>query len=157
MNKMFTVSAFGHRVIDDWNVVQQKVDRMIAQIIDSQENVLFLVGRDGDFDHIVASAVRKEKRRTGREDIILRWVMPYRKAEYLANQESFDEYFDEVEICECSASVHPKAAFLIRNKEMVNRSNLVICFIKHDSGGAYEILKYAEKMKKTIIRVTEDI
>ena len=59
---MYTVSFFGHRIIDDLNKVQNKLENIILKIVSEHEYVQFLVGRDGDFDIIAASAVRKVKK-----------------------------------------------------------------------------------------------
>lgn len=41
---------------------------------------------------------------------ILVLVLPYLKAEYLNNVEYFEEYYDEIEICQVSAKAHFKGA-----------------------------------------------
>ena len=69
------------------------------------------------------------------------------------NIESFEAYYDEIEICEASAAAHLKAAIQIRNRAMVDRSDLVVCCIEHNSGGAYQTVRYAEKQGKQIINV----
>ena len=50
-------------------------------------------------------------------------------AEYLKNEQSFHEYYDEIEICAESAEKHFKSAHQTRNRSMVDRSDLVVfCF-----------------------------
>lgn len=39
---------------------------------------------------------------------------------------------------------------------MVDRSDLVICYIQHKSGGAYKTIKYAEEQGKVIINLAEE-
>jgi len=77
------------------------------------------------------------------------------RAEYSNNVDSFEEYYDSIEICEESARAHPKGAIQIRNRNMVDRSDLVVCYIDHESGGAYKTIQYAEKQEKKIINVAE--
>lgn len=62
MLETFTVSFFGHRYIDNFRKVEERVERQIRQLIESHEFVEFLVGRDGDFDQIVSSAVIRAKK-----------------------------------------------------------------------------------------------
>ena len=38
---------------------------------------------------------------------------------------------------------------------MVDRSDLVVCYVDHESGGAYKTIQYAEKREKKIINVAE--
>ena len=115
----------------------------------------FLVGRDGEFDQIVSSTVRTVKRSVGDDNSALVWVMAYPKAEYTNNEESFDDYYDEIEVCEASSQSHFKSAIQIRNRNMVDRSDLVICYVEHDSGGVYSALQYARKQEKQVINLAE--
>ena len=39
---------------------------------------------------------------------------------------------------------------------MMDRAELVICFVNHKSRGAYTTLQYAVKQGKTIINLAED-
>ena len=83
-------------------------------------------------------------------------VLPYAKAEFRDNEQSYLEYYDEVEICSESANAHPKAAIQLRNRVMVDHSDLVICYVKHKSGGAYKTIQYAEKQGKRIINLAKE-
>ena len=55
-------------------------------------------------------------------------ILPYVTAEYEKNEEYFHQYYDDVEICYEASCSHYKAAITIRNKYMVDRSDLVICY-----------------------------
>lgn len=82
--------------------------------------------------------------------------MAYLKAEYANNADSFDEYYDRVEVCDEAARSHPKSAIQIRNRNMVDRSDLVICYIDHQSGGAFQTMQYALKRGKKVINLAEE-
>ena len=43
----------------------------------------------------------------------------------------------------------------IRNREMVDRADLVICYIEHKEGGAYKTIKYASEQNKPIINLAD--
>ena len=45
----------------------------------------------------------------------------------------------------------------IRNREMEDRADLVICYIEHKEGGAYKTVQYALMMGKTVINLTTKI
>ena len=62
--------------------------------------------------------------------------------------ESFEAYYDEIEICEAASRSHPKNAIQIRNQQMVDRSDLVVFYVDHSSGGAYQTLRYAQRKNK---------
>ena len=59
----------------------------------------------------------------------------------------------EIEICGSAASSHPKGAFQIRNRQMVKRSDLVVFYVDHTGGGAYQTMRYAQKEKKNILNL----
>ena len=60
--QIYTVSFFGHRRIADWQTAENRLLREISDLIKTKEYVEFLVGRNGDFDQMAASAVRSAKR-----------------------------------------------------------------------------------------------
>ena len=115
----------------------------------------FLVGRNGEFDQLVTSEIRRAKQDLHFGNSSLIWVMPYNMAEYRENRESFDQYYDSVEICPESCDTHPKTAYQIRNRSMVERSDLVVFFVTHESGGAYQTMQYAKRIGKDIINITD--
>lgn len=151
---IYTVSFFGHREIDYFFKYEGKVEDIVYKAIEQNPYVEFLVGRDGDFDALVSSVVKKAKKNVGTARCGLTWVLPYEKAEYTNNAEDFNKYYDNVEVCIDSANAHPKAAIQIRNRYMVDRSNLVVFFVERNSGGAYQTMKYAENVGKNIINIS---
>lgn len=80
-------------------------------------------------------------------------VLPYVTADYLNNQRSFEEYYNRVEISDVAAKAHPKASIWARNREMVDRADLIICYVERKKGGAYQGAKYALKHGKHIINL----
>lgn len=47
MFSVYTVCFFGHRQIDDFRIVEQRIERLIDKLLNEHEYVEFLVGRDG--------------------------------------------------------------------------------------------------------------
>ena len=153
--KVFTVSFFGHRQIDNIFVIEQRLQEVIQELLISKEYVEFLVGRDGEFDQLVASTVRRCKRAIRDDNSALVLVLPYATAEYRNNEQSFHEYYDEIEICTESAEKHFKSAHQTRNRSMVDRSDLVVFCVEHNSGGAYQTMQYAKKVNANIINLPD--
>ena len=153
---IFTVSFFGHRNIELGSEIENRLDSLLHEIITQRDYVEFLIGRDGEFDLLVSSVIKQAvtKYDCGNTSLIL--VLPYMKAEFRDNEQSYLEYYDEVEICSESANAHPKAAIQLRNRVMVDHSDLVICYVKHKSGGAYKTIQYAEKQGKRIINLAKE-
>lgn len=151
---LFAVSFFGHRQVDDPFLIEQQLESIIRELLLTKEYVEFLVGRDGEFDQLVSSTVRRCKRTIRDDNSSLVLVLPYMTAEYRNNEESFHEYYDEIEICLESAEKHFKSAHQVRNRSMVDRSDLVIFCIEHNSGGAYQTMQYAKKADAKIMNLT---
>ena len=154
---IYTVSFFGHRRIENSFRLEEVLEDIICRLLWEKEYVEFLVGRDGDFDQLVSSTVKRCKRKVGDHNSALIWIQPYPKAEYLNDEESFHNYYDEIEICETSASAHFKAAIQIRNRSLVDRSHLAVFFVEQKHGGAYQTMRYAEKKKLPLINLWETI
>ncbi len=154
MREKLTVSLFGHRIIEDYITVESKLYELLRIVMQKESGeVDFLVGRNGDFDLMAASVVRKLKKETGNDDVFLTLVLPYETAELKNNIEAFESYYDSIEICEASAECNFKYAIVARNRDMIDRSDMVVVYVKNESGGAYQSLKYAEKNQKRIINL----
>ena len=155
MLSVYTVCFFGHRHIDDFSLVEQKIEALIDKLLNEHEYVEFLIGRDGEFDHLVTSAIRRCRKHLDTANCSVTWVMPYLKADYVKNSKSYDNYYDSVDICEQSANAHPKSAIQIRNREMIDRSDLCVFCVTHRNGGAYQTLRYAERTGADIINLLD--
>ena len=154
MKEKYTVSLFGHRIIEDYITVESKLYELLRIIMQKEfGEVEFLVGRNGDFDLMAASVIRKLKKETGNENAFLSLVLPYETAELRNNIESFESYYDSIEICEASADCNFKYAIVARNRDMIDRSDMVVVYVENESGGAYQSLKYAEKNQKRVINL----
>lgn len=150
---IYTVSFFGHRRIYDQLRLDGELDELIIRLLREHSYVEFLVGRDGDFDHLVSSAIRRCQRKYGDKNSSHIWVMPYPTSFFRDNEEACYAYYDEIEICEESAVAHFKSAFQVRNKHIVDRSNLVIVYVETSQGGAYQTMQYAIQQGKNLINL----
>ena len=147
---------FGHRYIDNPLKVEELLETKIRKLINEKEYVEFLVGRNGDFDRCASSTILRVRKNVRANNSALVLMLPYATAEYLNNEEYFNGYYTDVEISYKASIAHPKAAIQIRNREMVTRADLIICYVEENSGGAYKTVQYAEKVSKTIINLAEN-
>ena len=115
----FTVSFFGHRMIDNALEIENRMELLIRNLLGEYEYVEFLVGRDGEFDQLVSSVIRRCKRECRSDNSAHIWVLPYITAEFREHEESFRDYYDEIEVCEAAAGSHYKNAHQTRNRAMV--------------------------------------
>ena len=155
--QLFTVSFFGHRMIDDVFEIENRLEQLIRTLLREHEYIEFLVGRDGEFDQLVSSTIRRCKREYRSDNCAHIWVLPYFTAEFRDNEESFRDYYDEIEVCEAATGCHYKNAHQTRNRAMVDRSDLVVFCIQHTSGGAWQTMKYAKKQGKPCINLKEQL
>lgn len=153
----YTVSFFGHRMIDDVFEIENRLEQLIRTLLREHQYVEFLVGRDGEFDQLVSSTIRRCKREYRSDNSAHIWALPYITAEFRDNEESFRDYYDEIEVCKAAAVGHYKNAHQTRNRAMVDRSDLVVFCIQHASGGAWQTMKYAKKQGKPYINLNEQL
>lgn len=151
----FTVSFFGHREIENGFEVERRLEEIITDLIRSKEYIEFLIGRDGEFDLLASSVIKRCIKKYGRDNTSFVLVLPYLRADYRDNEAAFLDYYDEVEICEEAARAHFKAAIEIRNRCMADRSDLVVCCVQRKKGGAYQAVRYAEKVGREVWNVGE--
>ena len=153
--KICTVSFFGHRQIDNALIIEQRLEAIIRELLTTKEYVEFLIGRNGEFDLLVASTIHRCKQNVRDDNSALILILPYTTAEYTDNQQSFHAYYDEIEVCSKSEKSHFKSAYRVRNCSMVDRSNLVIFCVERNSGGAYQTMQYAKRAGINIINLPE--
>lgn len=130
--KIYTVSFFGHRQLDNFMRAERQLEQLIRELLSEKETV-----------------------RDNNSSLVL--VLPYLTAEYTNNQSSFESYYDEIEVCQAAAGRHFKSSIQTRNREMVDRSDLVICCIARNTGGAYQAMQYAQKRGKNMINIAGGI
>ncbi len=155
--KLFTVSFFGHRIIENVDLVEKNLETIVKQIMKEKKYTEFLVGRNGEFDLLVASVIKRMKHIISENSSILVWVMPYSTADFCKNKTYYKKYYDEIEICYEAEKGHFRSAFQIRNHKMIERSNLIVCYAEHKGGGAYNAFQYALKCKKATVNLYKDL
>ena len=147
----YTVSFFGHRELDSPILIEEQLETIVLNLLSTKAYIEFLVGRDGDFDLLAASVIHRCKRTFRNDNSSLVWVMPYPTAEYRDNESAYRAYYDEIEICRESSGKHFKTAFQLRNRSMIDRSDLAVVYILRKSSGAWQTLEYARKHGTPVI------
>ena len=148
-----TVTFFGHRTIEDFFKAEKQVEDMVADLLRNETYIEFLVGKNGDFDQLVTSVIKRAKRNIRDDNNSLVLVLPYFSEHSPDYWRAYEEFYDSIEICAESAAAHYKSAYKIRNKNMIDRSDMVIFYVNKSSGGAYDALRYAKKNNKHYINL----
>ena len=136
------VTFCGHRDVFDPEAVSAWLNVTIEGLIREGADCFYLGGY-GQFDALVAAAVRKQKERYLEIRSVL--VLPYLDRSFSASD------YDET-VYPPLESVPKRYAISRRNEYMIDRSDVVIAFVTHNFGGAYKTLCYAQRKQKRIIR-----
>lgn len=152
LDHIFRVSFIGHRVVEDYKIIEEKVEMIVTDLIKTKEYVEFYIGRNGDFDIFVASIIKRLQRDHGKENNSLILVIPYP----VANLGDLENYYDEVWIPDELSGVHFKSAITKRNEWFINHSDLLVAYVVRNSGGAFECLKKAQQKEIKTFNITNN-
>lgn len=97
----------------------------------------------GQFDALAAAVVRKQKEQHPKMRSVL--VLPYLDRPFDASD------YDET-VYPPLEKVPKRYAISRRNERMIDRSDVVIAYVSHSFGGAYQTLCYAQRKQKRIVR-----
>ena len=153
---IFTVSLFGPRMLRNPAAMESALEETVLRLLREHEFVEFLIGRNGDFDLLAASVIRRCRRCAGGENSAMILVLPYETAEYKHDLPALLGYYDEVRICEEAANGHFRAAMAARNRAMVDQSDLLVCCVERQSGGACRAMAYARTRGVECVNLASD-
>lgn len=134
-------SLFGHR--DVYCDLKKEIIDAIEVAINEYGISTFYVGDNGDFDRMAAGAVRLIKQKYPNIKLVL--VLPYFTNKLNNYKHIYESDYDSIYIPSELADVHPKSAITKRNRIMVDESDLIICYLSREHGGAYTSVNYAKK------------
>jgi uncharacterized phage-like protein YoqJ len=151
---MVTCVFAGHRQIFEPNI-GEKVKKALEKLIETESRVVFLNGKMGQFDDVCAGAVRTLKEKSPEKVIRNCLVLPYYSNRLNTEKSYFQSLYDEILLPEEVEYTYYKAAITKRNRWMVDRADLMLAYIDHDYGGAYQTYRYAQKKSVPIINIAE--
>ena len=147
---IYRVTFLGHRRISA--AFSMEIDKQIEQIardlILQKEYVEFYVGRNGDFDILAASAIKRTQRAVGNQNSSLILVLPYP----VKDLEYYEKFYDEI-LFPLDPKTHFKAAITQRNQWMIQNSDLLIAFVQENKGNSYLGMNQAEKSGIQVINL----
>lgn len=138
------VTFCGHSTIGNTDAIQEALEAAVRSAL-NQGATCFYLGGYGDFDRLAAATVFRLKGEYQSIDSVL--VLPYMDKKVDASLYS--------RTCYPPIEHAPKRfAISYRNRWMVDMSDLVIAYVVHDWGGAYQTLCYAKRRGRTIISLS---
>ena len=144
------VAFCGHsKYISNKNDEKKIFDILNAYIRD--EHVEFFLGEYGAFDDFAYRCAKKYKEIHPHARLV--FITPYISLDYQKNHLSYQkERFDDV-IYPGLENVPIRFAISHRNKWIIQKADLLIAYITHTFGGAYDMYRYAKGKCPTIINI----
>lgn len=139
---MAACTFFGHR--DCPSSVKASIYKAVEQLISHQSVDTFYVGTQGSFDRMAYAALEELRQRYS-------YIKVYRVLAYMPKVGDVDT--SDTIVPEGIENAHPRYAIVHRNNWMIDRSDFVISYITHPTGGAYQAVERAKKKGKTIIAI----
>lgn len=149
------ISFLGHRSLYGYERLIERIEKAITENIkDSNEDIIFFCGGYGDFDDLCARVCRSIKENLEKCELV--FVTPYMS---LAQQEKIKSWIDlglyDSVIYPPLECIPLKVAISKRNEWMIDQSDLIVAYVQHSYGGAYQSLLYARRKGKRIINLAE--
>lgn len=142
-----TVTFFGHRDCPD--KIYNNIKETIIELIRNKNADYFYIGDNGYYDFLVRKALHEIKSTyTELEFCVVLAYMPTKSTK--SDYDKFNTiYPDGLE------NVPYKFAIYRRNEWMLKRSEMVVTYVHHNSGGAFKFKEKALKLNKTVIELSE--
>ena len=142
------ICFFGHAECNISTELNQRLNLLLQEYVKT-EACEFLFGSYGRFDDAAFICV---KNLTSAYNIVKSFVTPYITESYQVRLEYARHIYDQIIYPEIE-KVPYKFAITARNKWMVEQCDLIICYINHSFGGAYNAVSYAKGRGKRIINL----
>lgn len=146
--EIYRVSMIGHRVVEDYSV-EERLHELFRELLRTKEYVEFYLGRNGDFDILAASVIKRLHKNYRDDNSAMILVLPYPVKDY----EYYEDYYDEIIIPDELHGVHPEAAITERNRWMVANTDVLIAYIRNEIGGPAACVHMAEQLGRKIIKI----
>lgn len=148
LGEIYRVSMIGHRIVEDFDI-EEKLYNLFCNMLRTKEYVEIYLGRNGDFDIMAASVIKRIQKNFRDDNSVMILVLPYPVKDY----EYYEDYYDEIIIPDELHGVHPKAAITERNRWMVANADVLIAYIRNESGGTAACVRIAEQLGRKIIKI----
>lgn len=146
----YRIALFGHRELSSYRKVEMRLERVLREALQRRGSIEVYIGRNGEFDELAASVVKRLSRAVGAECCEMTLILPY----FSGKIEYYERYYDRVLIPEEVWRLHPKRAIEARNRFMVEQSDLCVCYVEKPSGGAAKALAYAKALGKETVNLS---
>lgn len=154
----YVVSFFGHDNILSRDYIRYKIRKLVHRLIWVNDHTIFLIKPNMRFDGLAYYAIRKERRYLdlGSSEIIE--IPPYKKHKFtpdtdfkLKPRDKNCRHNDYKVPCGLSADE-------VRCRSIVDRSDMIICYIDDEEDIAYSSVLYAynQPHKRRLVNLADD-
>ena len=141
-------SFFGHRSVQNENLIEEKLLAIIEKIIIEENITNFLFGGFSDFDTICNKIVSKLQNKY----TFIKKIFCYSDEMDLKRIKDLTKY-DELLFLPVVFNYWYTRIYY-RNCEMIKKSDIIIFYVENrENSGAYKMYGYAQKSKKRILNV----
>lgn len=143
MNRKCCFAGHSNSYLSD--ETENRLKELIEKLIVEDKVTEFWVGNYGNFDSLCAGTVRILKDKYPEIELIL--VIPYLTNDINEYKELYYKNYDTILVADIPEHT-PKRFWITKcNEYMVDKSDFIICYIRHRWGGAAVTLEYAKRKK----------
>ena len=140
-----TVTFFGHK--DMPKNIEPALWTTLIDLIENKNATVFYVGNNGNFDSMVRRQLEILSKTYPITYSIVLAYLPTKKSKY-------DDYTNTI-LPEGIETVPKRFAISYRNKWMTRQSDVVVTYVTHTYGGAWQFKDMAERQGKQVIELSE--
>ena len=140
-----TVTFFGHK--DTPKEIEPTLMSTLIDLIENKNVTVFYVGNNGNFDTMVRCQLEDLSHTYPITYSVVLAYIPTKKSEY-------DDFTNTI-LPEGIETIPKRFAISYRNKWMIQQSDVVVTYVTHSFGGAWQFKVLAEKQGKMIIELSE--
>ncbi len=146
---VYRVSLIGHARVEHHREIEACLEELLPSLLRTHDFVEFQLGRQGEFDVLAASCIKRIQNRYGKHNSSMALVLPYP----VADLDYYKDYYDDIFIPEEVQMSHPKGAIVKRNRWLVEHTELLIAYVRRETGGAAACLRMAQAEGIEIIKI----
>ena len=146
------VTFCGHSSMPNKPEVTLKMETVLRNLFETNQDLLFYCGGYGEFHSLSASCVESIRKNYANEHCEKIFVTPYITEAYQEKNALMKAYYDDI-LYPPLETVPYKLAIIRRNEWMIKKADLIIAYVCYSWGGAAMSLEYAQKKKKPIINL----
>ncbi len=136
---------FGHK--DTPKEIEPTLRSTLINLIKNKNVTVFYVGNNGNFDTIVRRQLENLSHTYPITYNVVLAYLPTKKSEY-------DDYTNTI-LPEGIETAPKRFAISWRNKWMIEQADIVVTYVTHSFGGAWQFKAMAERHRKLVIELSE--